>query len=56
MDKKISKYFSELAKKSHKKSPRSRKFYQAMVAKRWKKVIPKRRSKRACDEHAEVID
>ena len=28
IDPQISKYFSELAKKSHKKNPRSKKYYQ----------------------------
>ena len=32
-----SKVMSELAKKSHKKSPRGKKFYQDMVNKRWAK-------------------
>lgn len=37
----ISKYFSELAKKSHKKSPRSKEFYQKMAQARWKKTVDK---------------
>jgi hypothetical protein len=43
----ISKYFSKLAKLSHKKSPRGRKFYQMMAKKRWGKVALT--NKNACD-------
>lgn len=34
----ISEYFSKLAKKSHKKKPRSKEFYQEMARKRWEKL------------------
>lgn len=46
-EKQIKKYFSELAKQSHKKNPRSKEFYQKMVNKRWDKV--------RADKEAEVV-
>jgi len=33
----LSKYFSDLAKKSHKKKPRGKMFYKRMAKKRWAK-------------------
>lgn len=33
----IKKYFSDLAKDSHKKSPRTKEYYSAIAKKRWAK-------------------
>lgn len=42
IDKKVSKYFSKLAKESHKKHPRTREFFQEIGTKgskkRWNKL------------------
>jgi len=41
-NKEVSKYFSELAKKTHKKNPRTKEFYQEMAKKRWDKEKEKK--------------
>lgn len=51
-DKLIRRAMSELAKRSHRKSPRSREFYVEMARKRWAELSPTD----ACSKQDNVLD